>query len=1054
MPPVAVGALVAGAATSIGIAAGVIGPIVLFETSLGIIGSGLFAAATSFALGLLSQALAPSIDTPEFSPLVAKEVKNVRQFIEPITPWKLVYGRKRVSGPIVAASTSADDNKFLHLIIVLASHELTSIDTIMLDDEPIFNEEMDAGGNVISGKFNGFARIRKHLGASDQAADGTLGNAVPAWTSNHRLRGRAYIYVRLRKNRDLYTGVPAISAWVRGKEIVELRDSALPSQWTTNMALIIYDYLNLAKDQGGAGFTAAEIDSTTFVTAANICDEIVTVKDINHAVQSVDTSNNWLVFKEDKLEIQDGDSVDVESTGSFPSPLVVSTDYFAIVERYMGKSTVQLATTFNRSMDRIPINLTTEGSGTIKLVKNGEPRYHGSGTIDTSQDVESVLDDMRTGLAGRLAHVGDTWFMYAGAYVAPTITLDETDLRGNLEINTKQPRRDRFNAVKGVYSSPLNSGVAAPYPHVLSSTYEAEDNNVRLFTDIDLPWTTRPHTAQRIAKIELERHRRQITIGYPTKISGYRLKAGDNVSIDNTRLGFTAKEFEVSEAAFGQDRDEFNQPVLVVDLLLREHDSNIYVWTSNEETPALPAPRTDLPSAFLIPDPTALAAASGTAQLFVKDDGTVVSRIKVSWTDSDSTDHVEVEFKRSADSDWSPASPAPAGIQQSFIWDVEDSVAYDIRIRAVSDTPVGVKSNYVTINGHNVIGKTEVPPGLLTFNIARLADGTRRFSWTHDPLPADVRTGGGFHIRFKLGTGHAWEDLAPLHSGVLLASPFETNELAAGTYVFGIKMIDSTNNESTSALIIEATLGDPPLKNVLLSRDERQLIWPGVIVDAFINFEGELEANGADTWADLPATWNDLDDEWKGIVANELVISYDTPELDLGVDVNFTPIVSANGFGDIVLTMATGTDADGGVPSSASFVPLVPVQDKRYIIIRAVITGDSVNFAYLKDLITLIDSEVQIEAYEDIDTSLATAGIFERIVTGHFKLATRGDTLAITSATIQAFQNAGSGWTWELLDKATFITSGGPVAAEFKIYKDGTLTDATIDAEIKGPKSG
>ncbi len=87
MPPVAVGALVAGAATSIGIAAGVIGPIVLFETSLGIIGSGLFAAATSFALGLLSQALAPSIDTPEFSPLVAKEVKNVRQFIEPISSW-------------------------------------------------------------------------------------------------------------------------------------------------------------------------------------------------------------------------------------------------------------------------------------------------------------------------------------------------------------------------------------------------------------------------------------------------------------------------------------------------------------------------------------------------------------------------------------------------------------------------------------------------------------------------------------------------------------------------------------------------------------------------------------------------------------------------------------------------------------------------------------------------------------------------------------------------------------------------------------------------------
>lgn len=1057
MPPVVIGAVVAGAATSIGVATGAIAATTLFSVSLGAIGSGLFTAITSLALGLISQALAPSIETPDFSPLEAQESKNLRQIIEPITSWKLVYGLKRVSGPVVAAFTSSSDT-FIHLVIVLASHELESIDTVMFGDQPVYNEDLDGSGNVVSGIFSGHARIKKHLGTDDQAADADLVSGIPEWTTDHRLRGRAYLYVRLKKNRDIYTGgIPAISVWVRGKKITELRDSALPSQWTTNMALIIYDYLNLARDKGGAGFTAAEIDISTFITAANICDEFVSVETINHTVSSVSISDDWLAFDEEPgIQVQDGDRVQL--TGSdLPDPLVAATDYYVVVNRIIGDPTIQLATTFDNALLRTIITLTDAGSGSMTLTKMAEPRYQGGGVVLTSRMVESILDEMRMSMAGRLAHVGDTWFIYAGAYVAPTITLDESDLRGDLEINTKQSRRDRFNAVKGNYSSPLNRGVVASYPHVTSSAYEAEDNGIRLFTDINLPWTQRPHMAQRIVKIELERHRRQITVGYPSKISGFRLKAGDTVSIDNTRMGWSGKEFEVAEAAFGQETDSFNQPVLVEDLLLREHDSNIYVWTSAEETPAPPASRTNLPFAFSIDDPTDLAAASGTAELFVKDDGTIVSRIKVSWTDSANTDRVEVEFKRSADSSWSPAPSAAEGVQQSFIWDVEDGISYDLRIRAVSDSPVGVKSDYVTITGHNVVGKTEEPPDLLTFNVTRLADGTRRFSWTHDPLPADVRTGGGFHIRFRSGTGHTWEDLNALHSGLLLASAFETNELAAGTYVFGIKMIDSSNNESVSALIIEATLGDPRLRNVLVSRDENQLGWPGTIVDAFINLEGDLEAkgssdSGAGTWGDLPDEWNFLSDEWKSIVITEQVISYETPEIDLGVDVSFTPIISTEAFGDIVVTVATGTDADGGVPSSAPFLTPAPVSGVRYVIVRVEITGDSVTVAYLRSLIILLDSEVQIESYEDIDTSAATAGIFERIVTGHFKLATRGDTLAISQATITAFQNAGSGWTWELLDKATVITSGGEPAAEFKIYKDGTLTDATIDAEIKGPK--
>ena len=60
----------------------------------------------------------------------------------------------------------------------------------------------------------------------------------------------------------------------------------------------------------------------------------------------------------------------------------------------------------------------------------------------------------------------------------------------------------------------------------------------------------------------------------------------------------------------------------------------------------------------------------------------------------------------------------------------------------------------------------------------------------------------------------------------------------------------------------------------------------------------------------------------------------------------------------------------------------------------------------------------------------------------------------ISQARISAIQNVGAGWSWELLSKsAAAFGSPGTLAAEFKLYNgSGTLADALIDAELKGPK--
>ena len=50
-----------------------------------------------------------------------------------------------------------------------------------------------SSGNTFEGKV----RIKKHLGTSTQLADADLVSDVSQWTTDHRIRGKAYIYVRL-----------------------------------------------------------------------------------------------------------------------------------------------------------------------------------------------------------------------------------------------------------------------------------------------------------------------------------------------------------------------------------------------------------------------------------------------------------------------------------------------------------------------------------------------------------------------------------------------------------------------------------------------------------------------------------------------------------------------------------------------------------------------------------------------------------------------------------------------------------------------------------------
>jgi len=207
---------------------------------------------------------------------------------QPIISRETVYGITKKSGGILFVETS-DNNKYVHMIIQVASHEVQSFDEVYFNDEEL---TLSSSGNDENGiaRFNVTSpstyatdsiyedgrktvRIKLHKGSNDQLADADLVAECEKWTDEHRLRGIAYIYVRLAYDPDVFQGIPNISAVIKGKKILDIRNSS--TAFSSNPALVLYDYLtdvNL-----GLGIDTVNIDTASFTSLANLCDTTVSL---------------------------------------------------------------------------------------------------------------------------------------------------------------------------------------------------------------------------------------------------------------------------------------------------------------------------------------------------------------------------------------------------------------------------------------------------------------------------------------------------------------------------------------------------------------------------------------------------------------------------------------------------------------------------------------------------------------------------------------------------------------------------------------------------------
>ena len=428
----------------------------------------------------------------------------------------------------------------------------------------------------------------------------------------------------------------------------------------------------------------------------------------------------------------------------------------------------------------------------VDLAAGGtQPRYTLDGVIDTGNSIKANIENMVGSMIGRLVYSGGKFEIHAGEYVAPTVTIDESMMIGEISVQTKQSRRSAYNGVKGVFLSEEDNYILADYPAQISSTYAAQDGDP-IYLDMPLPYTVNNVRAQRIAQLALRRSRQQESITIPCNLNALKFKVGDNISVTNTRLGYSAKVFEVVGYSMGFSSDQ-----MVVNVEAIETASSIWSWDEDEEV-FLGAGEVDIYDGTSTTAPASIAV---TADTFISSDGTSSASFDVSWPNSVDAfvDHYVVEWKVSTDSSYFSQSTKTAPLQ---IVGLDPSKTYDVRVKAVNG--LSVSSSYVSAQA--VPAADTTAPSVPTSISAVGVYAQINLSWTN-PTQKDLS-----HINiYKSSTNTGTYAFLGSTDG----TTFQDGDLAdEAQFFYQLKSVDKTGNISNPSSSVNATTRTIPSSGI------------------------------------------------------------------------------------------------------------------------------------------------------------------------------------------------------------------------------------------------
>lgn len=660
--------------------------------------SGAAGLAASLAVGALTRPHAPDLSA-SLNNAGAGRTQQIRQ---PVCPHQIIAGRVKASGVVVFIhardDTEGKANAWLYLVHAISGTHVRAIYDVYLND--VLASDVSFGPH---------ARVTAHLGAADQAADADFVAEIgePNWGEDHRLRGRAYVATRLVWNSALFgSGVPNISMIVEGVDDIYDPRSGLTA-WSNNPALFIARWFTAT---WGMRLSWTDLDEDSVIAAANVCDERVRVGGGSATVVPVDDDGftGALTASSGVRALDVGDGVRLTTTGTLPSGLSLDTTYYVIPGP---EGSIKLASTVANAIAGVSVVITSAGSGTHTMTYWDEARYkiNGSWTVDAEKG--ATLKELLSSMAGTAVYIGGKWLLYAGAPATPTVTLDEDDLRGDVQWVPKRSMRDRFNTVRAVYVNPDANWQPVDAPPRTSETYLAEDDDEELVQDVRFTFTASTRGVQRMQKRALESNRREGILQFPAKLTAMRVQAWDGVFVSLARYGWVQKQFRVIGWTLSDDGG--------VDLTLQEDDAGVDTWDASEELDSAIQQGVVLPNPSEITAPEDVTVTTPTTPTF--------SHVASQWSEVGSIwlDGYDVEYRDAGGTDWTGYGRVGEDVSREV--SLERSIPQDVRVRAV--TRNGTPSDFTE----------NLAPGIPTSVSALGAIGQITVTWTNGSGAAEIQ---------------------------------------------------------------------------------------------------------------------------------------------------------------------------------------------------------------------------------------------------------------------------------------------------------------------------
>lgn len=561
------------------------------------------------------------------------------------------------------------------------------------------------------------------------------------------------------------------------------------------------------------------------------------------------------------------------------------------------------------------VSIPASGGGTTT-----QARYTCDAVINPEDGHLDNLRKLLTTCRGSLVFSGGKYKLVLDAVAAgsppESFAFTEDNIVGEWSI--KLPgKRDRFNRVRARFVNPDRSW-QPDIAVVDSSTYRTEDNGILLEREIELPFTTDYYTAAQIAQVELKQSRIGMVAQFRATIAALACEVGDVVSITHATPGWDGKLFRVINLELLPD-DE-------IKVTAREYDEAVYTLDDLDLADA--APSTSLPDPFADLTVTLGTPVSGTSELFVAGDGTVVPRIRLPFTPPGNpfVKRYEAQFARSAGSpqDWQNAPDPAASATEALVYPVEDGVAYDLRVRAV--TSLGNAGPWAYAYAHTVAGKTALPSDVTGFSAVQQS-GLVLFD-TDTVSDADLDL-----IEIRLGdAGNAnWDDATPL-TNILRGQTATSAAVIPGSWTFLAKARDTSGNYSAAAARIDLTVTAEGF--TAIASEEQAPKWLGARTNLVKHWTGKLFPDSQDAASD--DTWDTFDIFVPNPYAD---CYYEAPVVDKGIDAPariYADIVSVLGPGEAG-TAAPKLEVDTWLAAGAfsAFVPwTVGVESFRYAAAR------------------------------------------------------------------------------------------------------------------------